>query len=250
MNRYRKAFYFLRMVAFYSGLVVITLFFGTIVTLLALPLPYKARFHCIISGWCYSLLFWMRLTCGVSYEVIGREHLQRRPAVVLSKHSSRWETIALAVIISTPTLIVKKEFLKFPFIGWSARLCELISIDRSKGTQALKELIAKGKQALNKGRQIMMFPEGSRQSSEYKKGGIMLARAANVPIIPIAHNAHECWPNRQFYLTPGKIRVVIGTPIEVEGKTANELLDSVRNWIEGQVATISTQMPPGSEETS
>ncbi|MCP4473592.1 MAG: 1-acyl-sn-glycerol-3-phosphate acyltransferase [Gammaproteobacteria bacterium] len=243
MSSSLKVFYFLRMVVFYLSLAVVTFFFGIVMTLLMLPFPYKVRFHCIISGWCHSMCFLMRVVCGIKYEVVGRENLHCGPAIILSKHSSRWETIALPMIISTPTLVLKKEILRFPVIGWSAAQCEVIAIDRSKGAQALKMLIAEGKKCLKKGRQIVMFPEGSRKGGGYKKGGIMLARAAQVPIVPIAHNAHECWPNRQFYLTPGKIKVVIGEPIEVEGKTANQLLDEVRDWIEGQVAAISTRMP-------
>ncbi len=243
MRRYIKALYFLRMIVFYISLGIVTFFFGTVMTILSLPLPYKWRFHCIITGWCYTMCILMEAICEIKYEVIGHENLQCGPAVVLSKHSSRWETIALPMIISTPTLVLKKEILRFPFIGWSAARCEVIAIDRSKGSQALKMLIAQGKKYLKLGRQIMMFPEGSRKGGGYKKGGVMLARAAQVPIVPIAHNAHECWPNRQFYLTPGKIKVVIGEPISVEGKTANQLLDEVRDWIEGQVAMISTNMP-------
>lgn len=228
------AWYFGRTLLFIAGLWVISVMTG-IVALLVYPFPYRFRFYTVINLWCYCTLFWMWITCGVSFKVIGKKNIPKFPCVILSKHSSIWETAALPVIFSAPSIVVKKQLLRVPFFGWSLGVGEPIVIDRERRRQAIQVVIKQGKRYLGLGRQVLLFPEGTRSSTTYKPGGAILAKEADVPILPVAHTASDCWSRRRFSIMPGKIHVIIGELIDTKTKTAEELTEQAKIWIEGTI---------------
>lgn len=139
---------------------------------------------------------------------------------------------------------MKKELLSVPFFGWATRLMEPIALDRKAGRKAVDQLIEQGRDRLEKGRWVMIFPEGTRippgKKGRYKIGGASLAEATGYPVIPVAHNSGEYWPRRGFIKKPGTIQVRIGKPIETTNKTAQQILQEAEAWIEAQMKIIST----------
>ena len=233
---------FLRSLIFTIVMVVSTVLWS-LVCFLAAPLPYRQRFY-ITSRWNVFMIWCLKVICGIRYEVRGRENLPDAQAILLSKHQSAWETIFLLPNMPRPLVFVfKKEILYIPFFGWAMALLRMIPIDRKQGKNAFKQVVAHGKRRLKAGLWIIMFPEGTRipvgQSGKYKSGGTRLAVETQAVVVPIAHNSGECWPKNSFIKKPGKVTVSVGKPISSEGRSPDELMEQVEQWIESEMRVIS-----------
>lgn len=185
--------------------------------------------------WCNGVLNWLKLTCGVQFSVSGLENIPSGPCVIVSNHQSGWETLLFYSLFFPVSPILKKELLSIPFWGWALRLSNPIAIDRSKPREAGRSLLVQGKKRLSQGSSLFMFPEGKRSAPQevgkFSRSGAKLALAAKVPLLPIAHNAGDCWPKGQFIKSAGHIKVVIGTAIATEGGQAVQLTEECENWI-------------------
>ena len=211
--------------------------------LLFAPLPYNQRYYCT-SRWNMFVIWIAKVICGIRYAVKGAENLPDAPVILLSKHQSAWETIFLLWYMPRPLVYVfKKEITYIPFFGWAIALMRMIPIDRSKGKDAFAQVVVQGRRRLADGQWVIMFPEGTRiavgETGRYKGGGARLAVETNTPIVPIAHNAGECWPKNSFIKKPGLVTVSIGKPIAPDGLTAAELMTRVEQWIEAEMRVIS-----------
>ena len=220
----------------------------TLIALATFPFPPLIRYR-VISGWAKIMLFLARVICGVRYQVLGAEHIPATPAIVLSKHQSAWETMAFQQIFPPQVWVLKRELLHIPFFGWGLAMTSPIAIDRAAGKAALKQLLEQGKQRLSRGLWIVIFPEGTRiapgKKSKYHIGGAWLATHTGASVVPVAHNAGECWGKNSFIKFPGTITVSIGAPINPAGMKADELNATVEAWIEAEVARISGQRANG-----
>jgi 1-acyl-sn-glycerol-3-phosphate acyltransferase len=195
------------------------------------------------AQWARLNLHALRILCGLRFRVTGLEHLSGANTILLSKHQSTWETIAFLALLPTPqTWVVKQELLRVPLFGWSLARFKPIAIDRSAGRKAIKQLLDQGSQALEDGRWVIVFPEGTRVAAgervRYGLGGAMLAERCGRPIIPIAHNAGVFWARRDIRKRAGVIDLVIGRPIATKGRRAPEINRDVEEWIEGTVAAL------------
>ncbi|WP_431478284.1 lysophospholipid acyltransferase family protein [Massilia eburnea] len=213
------------------------------VCMLAAPLPYNKRYF-ITSRWNVFIVWCAKWICGINYRFKGYENFPDAPAIILSKHQSAWETIFLLANLPRPLVFVfKKEILYIPFFGWGIALLRMIPIDRKQGKNAFKSVVAHGKRRLKDGQWIIMFPEGTRipvgQQGKYKSGGTRLAVETGAVVVPIAMNSGECWPKNSFIKKPGTITVSVGKPISSEGKTPDELMEQVEQWIESEMRVIS-----------
>jgi 1-acyl-sn-glycerol-3-phosphate acyltransferase len=184
------------------------------------------------------------ILCGVRYTVLGTENLPDAPVILLSKHQSAWETLAYLIIMPRPLVFVfKKELHYIPFFGWGLALLRMIPIDRSDGRNAFSKVVEQGRKRLAGGQWIIMFPEGHRipvgKRGHYKSGGARLAIETKTPVVPIAIDSGHCWPKKAFILRPGLITVSIGKPISSDGKTPQQLINEVENWIENEMHHIS-----------
>jgi len=237
---------FLRSLLFYLGMWLVTI--PAMLAPLLYPLP-PLRRYAVLSLWSKAVLWWLRVTCNVRFEVEGREHLPARPAVVLAKHQSTWETLAFQSIFPAQTWVLKRELLHIPLFGWGLAMCSPVAIDRAAGREALRQVIDQGKERLAQGFWLIIFPEGTRVApgtkGRYAVGGAMLAEKAGAPVVPVAHNGGEHWPKGRFLKLPGTIRVVIGPVIEPAGRSAGEINAQAENWIEAQMARITTPTPSG-----
>lgn len=183
------------------------------------------------------------IICGLKYRLHGWDKLPNDNCIVLSKHQSTWETIALRGLLpATNTWVIKRELLWIPFFGWGMAALGPIALDRKAGRQAIKQLVQEGRQSLEAGRWVVIFPEGTRTSPgehiKYNLGGALLAEKTGYPILPIAHNAGVFWKRRGILKFPGFIDLVIGDPIRTQGLKASEINLLVERWIEETVASL------------
>jgi len=232
----------LRSLAFWIAFPTSIILFGSLL-LLCFPLTMRARWN-LLQVWVRFITWWLHLTCGLTYEVQGTENIIPGPAIVLSKHQSTWETIALQEIFPPHVWVAKKELMWLPFFGWGLALMKTIAIKRGTGRAAIKQLVQQGKARLDEGLWIVIFPEGTRiapgEKGQYRIGGAILAEKTGYPVIPVAHNAGEYWPRRSFIKYPGVIQVRIGPAISVTGKSAQQILDEAAGWIEARMSEITT----------
>lgn len=222
---------------------VVTPFYA-LIALATFPLAPLARYR-VISGWARLNVAAARLICGIRYRVIGAENIPAEPCIILAKHQSAWETLAFQVILPPHVWVLKRELLRVPFFGWGLAMLSPIAIDRASGTRALKQTLEQGRERLHNGFSIMIFPEGTRippgARGRYHPGGAWLAIKTGVPVLPVAHNAGECWRRNAFLKHPGMITVSIGAPIPPRGLEANELIAQVENWIEREMRRLESR---------
>jgi 1-acyl-sn-glycerol-3-phosphate acyltransferase len=188
----------------------------------------------------------LRILCGVQIRVTGMENLPQgktSPAILLVKHQSTLETFLIPTLMPHPLAFVfKRELIFIPFFGWAIGRMDMIHIDRSQRAQAFNKVVEQGKRLLAQGVWVIMFPEGTRiprgQTGTYKLGGTRLAVATGAPVIPIAVNSGRNWPRKAFIKHPGVVDVVIGKPIPSDGRTAEDLMREVQDWIEGEMRRL------------
>lgn len=226
----------LRSVLFAAALVLITPVYA-LVALATFPLPRLERYR-IISGWSRLIIQLSRVLLGIDWRVEGRENLPGRPAVILSKHQSAWETMAFQVIFPPQVHVLKRELLWIPFFGWGLALMSPIAIDRSRGVAALRAIARRGRERLAQGFWVIVFPEGTRvapgERREYQLGGAWLAAAAAAPVVPVAHNAGLFWPRNAFLKRPGTVTVRIGPAIDTSARDPKTINAMAEQWIEEQ----------------
>jgi 1-acyl-sn-glycerol-3-phosphate acyltransferase len=210
--------------------------------LLTAPLPRMTRYR-LISGWSRLVIRLARWILGIEWRVEGRENLPSRPAVILSKHQSAWETMAFQLIFPPQVLVLKRELLWIPFFGWGLALMSPIAINRSRGMRALRTIARRGRERLAQGFWVVVFPEGTRvapgSQRAYHPGGAWLASASGAPVVPVAHNAGLLWPRNAFLKRPGTVTVRIGPPIEAANRDPQTINELARTWIEEQQKALT-----------
>lgn len=235
----------LRATVFYLGMAAATPVF-TLLGMLMLVAPFRWRFA-VVSRWAAFNLWWLGITCNLTFDVTGRENIPAEAGVILCKHQSAWETLALQVIFPTQAWVLKRELLWIPIYGWGLATMNPIAIDRSAGVRALRQLVRQGRRRLADNIWVVIFPEGTRvaagQQRAYQPGGGMLAAETGRPVIPVAHNAGWFWPRNSFCKYPGHIRMVIGPPIESADRSAKEITALAEKWIEATVAELAPASP-------
>lgn len=236
-----KAILFIRSVLFWVVFLVSTIIFAPI-SMFTFPLNVLNRYRFIRLWACFNI-WWLKISCGVKYEVEGKENLPDGGMIFLANHQSTWETMAFQQILPPHVWVLKRELFKVPFFGWGLKMLKPIAIDRSAGRRAVEQLVDQGIKKLSSGWSVMIFPEGTRvppgKQVRYKLGGAILASQASFPVVPVAHNAGEYWPKHSFIKWPGTIRIIIGEPIKASGRPAEDIIKEVQQWIEAEVETIS-----------
>lgn len=231
---------YLRALIFYAGLVVATLIFGPLGMLLT-PLPYRIRYR-VITRWTVFLLWWLKVTCGLDYRVTGRENIPDTPVIVMSKHQSTFETLALQRLFVPQVWVLKRELLWIPIYGWGLAALKPIAIDRGSAIRAFRQIVREGSNRLAGGASVVIYPEGTRvtpgERRPYLPGGAMLAEKSGYPIIPVAHNAGCFWRRREFLKRPGTIDVAIGEAIDPTGMRTAEINRLVEERIEAMVTAL------------
>lgn len=216
---------------------------GVVIFVCAL-FPYHWRFA-VARGWAHSMLFAGRVLCGFDYVIEGKENIPDVASVIMIKHSTVFEVYAQMAVFPPQTWVCKRELFWVPFMGWGLAAMKPIAIDRSAGRSAVKQVIRIGKSRLAEGIWVTIFPEGTRvahgETRRYGVSGAALAKEAQCPIVPVAHNAGDLWPRRGLKKTPGVIRFCIGPPIMPGDRPAKETNQLVQDWIESKMAEITTK---------
>jgi 1-acyl-sn-glycerol-3-phosphate acyltransferase len=205
-------------------------------------LPRMTRYR-LISGWSRLVIRLARWILRIEWRVEGQEHLPTRPAVILSKHQSAWETMAFQLIFPPQVHVLKRELLWIPFFGWGLALMSPIAINRSRGMRALRTIARRGRERLAQGFWVVVFPEGTRVAPgtqrEYHPGGAWLACAAGAPVVPVAHNAGLLWPRNAFLKRAGTVTIRIGPPIDAANRDPKTINELARTWIEEQQKALT-----------
>jgi len=198
--------------------------------------------------WGKVNLWALEWICGLGYQIQGEENLPSSTCIVLCKHQSAWEIIALrALLPPEQTWVMKRELPWIPFFGWAIAVYRPIAINRGNTYRSIQKLLDQGRHWLDRGRWIVIFPEGTRVASgkkqHYGRGGAMLASKTGYPVLPIAHNAGVFWRRRDLKKYPGKVTLVIGKPLDPTRLSATEISRRVEEWIEGTVAKLPRRDP-------
>jgi len=242
----------IRATLFWIGFAFSSLLAGLVSPFLV-PLSHETSYK-ILVPWTHFNLWWIKLTCGIKYNFIGKENIdQNNHGIVLANHQSTWETLLIPTLFKPAvSWVLKKELFKIPFFGWALARVKPIAIDRKAGSSAVDQVKTKGKARLDEGNWVCIFPEGTRvnpgEKKRYRMGGAILATycadssedGEGYPVYPMAHNAGECWPRHSYIKHPGTITVSIGQPFSVKGLDPASINDKVKEWIESEVE----KMPP------
>ncbi len=194
---------------------------------------------------------------GVKYRVRGLEHLPAKSdnqrIILCPKHQSTWETFFFPSMMPHPLAYVfKRELLYVPFFGWSMARLEMVHIDRSARSAAWQKVATLGAKLMDRGKWVIMFPEGTRtprgEKGDYKTGAARLALATEASIIPIAVASGRCWPRKTWRFIPGVIDVSIGPAIHpIPDESPMELIARVEAWIEMEMRRIDPEAYPAGE---
>lgn len=193
------------------------------------------RLHGVASVWL------LKVICGTQLDVRGRERLPQGACLVASKHQSAWDTFGLIPIFRDPAVVMKAELGWIPFYGWFSHKFEHIFIQRDKGPSALKGLIRAARARAAQGREIVIFPEGTRRPPgappDYKPGFLALYDGLAVPCVPLALNSGLFWPRRSIRRYPGTIVVEILDPVP-PGLSRSEARTLIQSRIEAACARL------------
>ena len=231
-----------RSLLFYIGMILSTLIFS-LLAIIIFPLPFKLRYT-IISRWAIFNIWWLKVTCGLTYVIEGQENIPESPAIIMCKHQSAWETIVLQFIFPPQVWVLKIELLWIPIYGWGLASMQPIAINRGAAIKSFRQIVEQGCKRLEDGLWVVIFPEGTRVAPGVKKkylpGGGLLAEKSGYPVVPVAHNSGLFWPRNSLIKKPGTIHMVIGPVFETSGKSAHAITSEVEEWIENKMVQLTS----------
>jgi 1-acyl-sn-glycerol-3-phosphate acyltransferase len=176
----------------------------------------------VVRWWARQVLALLRVVAGIELRVTGREHLPLSgAALIAAKHQSAFDTIVFLALLPRPAYVLKAELQRIPFYGWFCRRAGMIGVDRGAGAAAMRSLLRKVDAAIADGRQVIIFPQGTRvaatpgtaETHPYQPGVSAIYARAGLPVIPVATDSGRFWPRRSFAKHPGTITVAILPPI-------------------------------------
>ncbi|MCA7119827.1 MAG: 1-acyl-sn-glycerol-3-phosphate acyltransferase [Acidibrevibacterium sp.] len=168
--------------------------------------------------WARLVLGGSRWICGIYPVLIGFEHLPPAgPVLLASQHQSAYDTLVWLTLLAHPTYVMKRELKKIPLFGPLTPLAGMILVDRAGGAAALRGLLAETRRAVAEGRQIVIFPEGTRtlpgERRALQPGVAAMAAAVKLPVVPVATDSGRRWGKDAFFKRPGPIHLVVCPPL-------------------------------------
>ena len=221
-----------------------TAIIGGTIELLIFWAPHRWQWA-VAKAWAFGNLWAGRFFCGMDVTTEGSENIPKETSVALIKHTTAMETYWQIAALPPQTWVLKKELVLIPLFGWGVGLImKPITIDRRAGASVVKQVIAQGKNRIERGLWVTIFPEGTRmppgEAKRYGVSGAAIAADTGCPVVPVAHNAGDFWPKRGLRKYPGKIKFCIGPAIDPAGRTPKEINDLAQTWIETKMLEIST----------
>jgi 1-acyl-sn-glycerol-3-phosphate acyltransferase len=188
--------------------------------------------------WARCVVALLRAVCGIELRVEGREHLPASgPALIAAKHQSAFDTILWFTLLPMPAYVMKQELFRIPLYGWMAKTAGHIGVDRAAGAKAMRGLMREAQRAAAEGRQVVIFPEGTRtapgERRAYQPGLAAIAAAMKAPVIPVGTNSGSHWGRRSFVKRPGTVVVSVLPPLPL-GLAKDALLARVEDAIEAE----------------
>lgn len=223
----------IRAILFVTYFVTLTLIMGLI------AMPIRALRHRTLAlryAQCWSrLTLWgLRVLCNIRIVVTGAENLPEGACLIASQHQSYFDGFIWMTLVPRPAYVIKQELTRIPFIGPMLLLSGMVPVERAAGAKALRALMKAAQEHFDEGRQIIIFPEGTRthpgERAPLQPGVVALAKQAAVPVIPVATNSGLHWPRRGWLMQPGEIRIAIGDALPANAGRSS-LIDSIyRSW--------------------
>jgi len=184
----------------------------------AVQLGPPAWLRALARGWARVVLGGLKAICGITVTVTGREHLpQGGAALIASQHQSAFDTVVWLLLVPDATYVLKRELTRIPLYGAICRKLGMIAVDRAGGASAIRALLRDGNAAVAEGRQIVIFPEGTRAPPgaplPLHPGVAALAARTGLPVVPVVTDSGRRWGRRAFRKEPGIIHVAIQPPL-------------------------------------
>lgn len=194
--------------------------------------------------WSRYSLWLLKAIVGTTWEVRGVERVPKGPAIFAIKHQSAWDTMFFPAYLGAPAMIAKKELRLIPLYGWYSWRAGTIWVDRKRGPAALRTLVRGARAALDEGRVIAMFPQGTRtrpgQDSPYQPGVAALYAGTEAPVVPVALNSGLFWPRRGFVKRPGTIVVEFLDPVP-PGLSRRAFMETLKHRIDTKTGALEAE---------
>ena len=189
----------------------------------------------VARRWSASSLWLLEHVAGIKADFRHLERIPNQGILVASKHQSFWETFALFQVFDAPAFVLKRELTWIPIFGWYLKKVGCVAVNRETGEQSVRGMVTQVKEILRQGRQVIIFPEGTRRAPgappDYKRGIVLLYRMCKAPCVPVALNSGLFWPRRRFIRNPGTVVVEICPAIE-PGQHHEVFLNNLQTTIE------------------
>ena len=226
-------------IVFYVGTAILVFIMGPLLFLPSVFSRRLARFW----GWLAQKQLYI---VGISHRVMGNRHLNKQ-VIYAVKHQSAWETVILSWLLRSPAFVLKAELLRLPIIGFFFIKTGCIPVDRSGGMRELKKMRDTASKLKNKGRSLLIFPQGTRVAPQnyknYEIGVFALYDSTRLPVIPVALNSGHVWPRNSWLKFPGIVEVCFLEPI-TPGLTRKEFMSTLENRIESKMVSLEGRKLP------
>ncbi|MDI7776039.1 lysophospholipid acyltransferase family protein [Asticcacaulis sp. EMRT-3] len=200
----------------------------------------------VIRWWAHCVLFGARLLVGIRVEFRGLEHRPDGAALIAGKHMSMLDTIAPFTVLNQTSYVLKKSLIYMPFLGWYAWRTHMVAIKREDAAKALKAMVKGCRKNLSEGRQIIIFPEGTRSDPgddpSYKPGVAALYRDLDVPCHLLATNSGQFWPAHGIDRKPGTVVFEFLPPLPAGLKRA-EFMSEIKTRLETASNALMDETP-------
>ena len=194
-----------------------------------------------VNFWILGIFKLLKIVCKITYEIKGNENIPDYPCLIASKHQSAFETFALYYHLNNSIFIHKKQLFKIPIFGQYLKKSNMISIERSEGTSAMRKILRETKKRISSGNSIIIFPEGTRkkpgEKTKYKTGIIGIYKETESGILPVALNSGFFWPKSFFLKSSGKITIKFLELIPAKLEK-NKILKKIESVIEEETNNL------------
>jgi len=196
-----------------------------------------------LRAWARAILWGLRWIVGARVTIEGQEHLPQGGALIAAKHQSMLDTVIPSLFLPKPAFVYKAELGNTPVMGAYLRKNQ-IGVDRGGHAKALKSVVRGAREAVAKGQQVVIFPEGTRQEltapPDYKPGIAAMYKDLNIPVTPIALNSGMVWRPKGILRSPGHVTIKILPPIPA-GLPREEFMRELETIIERESQAL---LPP------